>query len=57
MAEFCKECFMESIITSAERKKIDEGKMEILKSDYDDFCEGCEKIKPIVLEVKDCDKI
>ncbi|MCM1167220.1 MAG: hypothetical protein NC299_18020 [Lachnospiraceae bacterium] len=55
MAEFCKKCFVEQILTTDEQKKYRNGKIKITESSYDDFCEGCEKIKPIVLEVRDND--
>lgn len=41
MAEFCKKCFLEHIYSPRQNE-------EIVLTDYDDFCEGCGAIGPVV---------
>ena len=53
MAEICKECFIKTILTSEEQRKYIEGKLTIIESHYKDFCEGCCRTIPIVMEVKE----
>ena len=52
MAEFCRECFVNNILDSKEQKLYEERKLEIIESTDDDYCEGCGKIVPVVIEVK-----
>ena len=49
MAEFCKECFMEKIAIPSDGTTED----MLIMSVEPDFCEGCGKIKPFVIEVKE----
>ena len=56
MAEFCRECFVNKILDSKEQELYEEGKLEIIESADDDYCEGCGKIVPVVIEVKKEDK-
>lgn len=51
MAEFCRECFVNKILDSKEQELYEEGKLEIIESTDDDYCEGCGKILPVVIEV------
>ena len=48
MAEFCKECFKESIAISSDDITDD---MLVMSVDLD-FCEGCAKWKPVVIKVR-----
>lgn len=50
MAEFCKECFVNKLLNSKEQKLYKEGKIEIVESIDNDYCEGCGKIVPVVIE-------
>ena len=52
MEEFCKKCFVKQILTTNEQRKYRNGEIKIVESNYNDLCEGCGKIKPIVLEVR-----
>lgn len=49
MAEFCKECFIDGLITSQERRDYEAGKYTIIESDDKDICEGCCEYKPYVV--------
>lgn len=42
MAEFCKECFIKIFCPTEEEIK------QIVLSEDDDYCEGCNEFKPIV---------
>lgn len=54
MAEFCKECFKNKILTLQERKEIvDE---QIVMSSEKDFCESCGAYKRVVIKVKTKEK-
>ena len=48
MAEFCKKCFIEKLLTSYERRDYDDGKLSIVMYEDEDFCEGCGQIAPVV---------
>ena len=41
MAEFCKKCFLEHVYTPQDNE-------EIVLTDYDDLCEGCGTVGPVV---------
>lgn len=53
MAEFCKECFIKTWLTSHEYQRYKEGKLHIVETSYDDFCEGCLAIGPVVDYIED----
>lgn len=46
MAEFCRECFIEIFEHTVNDNA------EIIESEDLDLCEGCGKIKQVVLEIK-----
>ena len=46
MAEFCKECFKNKILTVKEREEISDN--QIIMFPVKDFCEGCGKFKYVV---------
>jgi len=50
MAEFCKKCFIRMNKSSEEEIK------RIVLSNYNDLCEGCGSIKPIVLYIDHSDE-
>lgn len=51
MAEFCKECFLAfPMLETQEQEAYEKGEYILEESDYDDFCEGCCKWKPVVIE-------
>lgn len=53
MAEFCKECFMNKLLTSKERTKLEEKKIEIVMSNLFTLCEGCKKVDNFVERIVD----
>lgn len=57
MAEFCKECFKDLIMTSEEQQKVNSGEILLFESSWDDLCEGCGRIVPVVISVKNHDEI
>ena len=48
MAEFCRECFIDKLLTASERADYESGKLKIVMFETPDFCEGCQEIIPIV---------
>lgn len=50
MAEFCKECFVQKLITLQERKDYVVGKYKIIESNDADICESCCQLKSYVIE-------
>lgn len=46
MAEFCKECFKNKILTAKEREEISDD--QIIMFPVKDFCEGCGKFTFVV---------
>lgn len=46
MAEFCKECFKNKILTVKEREEISDD--QIIMFPVKEFCEGCGEIKYVV---------
>ena len=46
MAEFCKECFKNKLLTVKEREEISDD--QIIMFSVKDFCEGCGKFKYVV---------
>lgn len=52
MAEFCEKCFKQKLISSDEQKLIESGEIQVFVSDWDDLCEGCGKIVPVVIRVQ-----
>lgn len=51
MAEFCKECFVAELLDSKGQEDYRNGKLTLLMSGGEDFCEGCCEIKPVVVSV------
>ena len=47
MAEFCVECFLKSIAAPSDNLTED----DLIITDEFEFCEGCCKIKPVVIQV------
>ena len=56
MAEFRKKCFVKKLMTTDERRKLDAGQILIFESDWNDFCEGCGSIGPVVEKVRKNDE-
>ena len=52
MAEFCEKCFKEHLMTSSEQRLVDAGKVNLFLSDWNDLCEGCGQIVPVVIRVQ-----
>lgn len=54
MAEFCKKCFVEQMLTSAEQKEYKNGKLIVVTTADDDIdcCESCGAIGPVVDRVQ-----
>ena len=52
MAEFCEKCFKENLMTSAEQRMVDAGKINLVLSDWDEFCEDCGQIGSVVIRVQ-----
>lgn len=50
MAEFCKECFKEKILSSEDRNRIKDE--NIVESEDEDICEGCLQFKKYVLGIR-----
>lgn len=48
MAEFCRKCFLELIYSPSPSE-------EIVMTDYDDFCEGCGEVGPVVDSIAQSD--
>lgn len=53
MAELCKKCFIKTWLTVPEMKRYEDGKLRIIETDYNDFCEGCLAIGPVVDYIED----
>lgn len=53
MAEFCEKCFVEKLLTAKEQQRYKEGGLKITLSKELDFCEGCGKIKRVVVNYID----
>lgn len=52
MAEFCKKCFIEKLLSTEDQKLYEQHKLNIVESKSKDLCEGCGKFTTFVLEVK-----
>ena len=52
MAEFCKDCFVNYLLGNKDRKAYENGKLKIKMSKEKDLCEGCGKMKPVVVTVE-----
>lgn len=52
MAEFCKDCFINYLLDNKDRKAYENGKLKIKMSKETDLCEGCGKMKPVVVTVE-----
>lgn len=52
MAEFCKECFINKLMSSKERKDYKNNKIEIIMSASYALCEGCGNITNFVDFIK-----
>lgn len=54
MAEFCKKCFVEKMLNSAEKKEYKNGNLTIVTTAEDDvdYCEGCSTLGPVVDHIK-----
>lgn len=50
MADFCKKCFVEKLLTPAEQQEYKSGTLELKLSEEAYFCEGCSAIQPVVLQ-------
>ena len=48
MAEFCKECFINRILSSSEKEKYNKRHLKIVMFNEPDLCEGCGEILPVV---------
>lgn len=53
MSEWCKECFIDGLMTTKEQEKVEQGKITFVLTEFNDFCEGCSRMKPVVAEVKE----
>ena len=53
MAEFCRKCFVDKLMTSKERENYRNNKIEIIMSDLYTLCEGCGNITNFVKSIKD----
>lgn len=51
MAEVCKDCFKNKMLTLAEQMSIKDE--QIVMFDGEDFCECCGQVKPVVHYVKE----
>ena len=51
MAEFCKDCFRNKLLTTKENREITDEQIIMFKGV--DYCEGCGQIKPLVHYVKE----
>lgn len=47
MAEFCAKCFLKSIAASSDNLTED----DLIITDESEFCDGCCKIKPVVIQI------
>ena len=48
MAFSCKECFIHTWLIVPEMKKYKDGKLRIIMTEDNDFCEGCCRVGPVV---------
>lgn len=53
MAEFCKKCFINKLLTSKEREDYKNNKIEIIMSDSYTLCESCGNTTIFVKSIKD----
>lgn len=53
MAEFCRECFVNKLLSSEEQQRYKEGRLKIVLSKELDLCEGCGDIKQVVVNYSD----